>query len=123
MITSKPDNAKKFESLVEEQDLEGIVTAGEVHEFNVKITGDKSDDADKNGADAAAAQNGVNGANGAGGAGEQPAPQPQAQYDPQSEGSLAQTGVSLYAQLGLAASALALAGIAAVAMRRRGFTQ
>ena len=116
VITSKPENADKFASLVENQDLEGIISEGEVHEFGVSVTGEASDNDNGGGAgaDAAAAQNG---------AGEQPADQPQAQYDPQSEGSLAQTGVSLYAQLGLAAAALVLAGIAAVFMRRRGFTQ
>lgn len=119
VITSKPENAKEFASLVEKQDLDGIVKNGEVHEFGVNVTGEASNDAAaaQNGAGAA---NGVGAAqNGAGDAGEQP----QAQYDPQAEGSLAQTGVSLYAQLGLAASALALAGIAAVIMRRRGSAQ
>lgn len=127
VITSKADNAEEFSKLVENQDLEGIVKSGEVHEFNVNVTGESSEDGD--GADATGAtaadmnQGGTNGAGGnaapAGNAGEQPA----AQYDPQSEGSLAQTGVSLYAQLGLAASMLALAGIAAVTLRRRGFAQ
>ena len=127
VITSKADNAEAFSKLVENQDLEGIVKSGEVHEFNVNITGESSEGGDDAGATGATAadmnQGGANGAGGnaapAGNAVEQPA----AQYDPQSEGSLAQTGVSLYAQLGLAASMLALAGIAAVTLRRRGFTQ
>lgn len=127
VITSKVDNAEEFSKLVENQDLEGIVKSGEVHEFNVNITGESSEDDAADATGAAAADMNQGGANGAGGntapAGEQPAAQPQAQYDPQSEGSLAQTGVSLHAQLGLAASMIALAGIAAVAMRRRGFTQ
>lgn len=131
VITSKVDNGEKFSKLVENQDLEGIIKSGEVHEFNVNVTGESSEDGDDAGATGATAadmnQGGANGAGGnaapAGSAGEQPAAQPQAQYDPQSEGSLAQTGVSLYAQLGLAASMLALAGIAAVTLRRRGFAQ
>lgn len=128
VITSKADNAEKFAKLVENQDLEGIVTAGEVHEFNVSVSGETSKDdnsGDANGNSAVGANQGDTGGNAApaGNAGGQPAGQPQAQYNPQSDGSLAQTGVSLYTQLGLAASALAIAGLAAVTMRRRGFAQ
>lgn len=125
VITSKPGKADEFKKHAKDDNFDGFMTTGEIHEFSVTVTGEVSDDSDTDGASDAAAGGGSQSGAGANEAPAQPAPQPAAQpaaqYAPQSAGTLAQTGVSLYAQLGLATSLLALAGVAAFAFRRRGF--
>lgn len=125
VITSKPGKADEFKKHAKDDNFDGFMTTGEIHEFSVTVTGEVSDDSDTDGASSAASGGGSQSGAGANNAPAQPAPQPAAQpaaqYAPQSAGTLAQTGVSLYAQLGLATSLLALAGVAAFAFRRRGF--
>lgn len=123
VIASKSGGSEEFMKSIKSQDFDGFVKTGEVHEFSVNVTGEVYDEPTSDGTSGAAAggSQGGAGANAAPNAAAQPAAQPAAQYNPQSQASLAQTGVSLYAQLGLAASLLALAGAAALMLRRRGF--
>ena len=125
VITSKAGKADEFKKNVDADNFDGFMETAEVHDFSVTVTGDAADESNARDASGAAAGSGSQGGAGADtaydAAAEQPVAQPAAQYSPQSQGSLAQTGVSLYAQLGLAASLLALAGAAAFMTRRRGF--